>query len=309
MAKQKSKAELSQFRAKLRVLKKQGLIDPAIEVRKQEPTAKLERAIKRYADVVAGRATAIEMTPQKTREFQQAEYDIARPQFSRTIKSKSGKRTITRQGPARVIIPHDVNEKVIASGGRGTGKATKVSIKHPAGITRTPIPIPTEFESVTEYLEFLEENSSKIDATLPPNSYFGFKLYGWNSHELYSSIGKLIDQLASYGTLDHAMSSGKARDNQSILHHLEILTVERGKWSQQRSRKRKARTKKQGGTSKIDRLKRGPTANLTAFRKKHAEQERARRARIKATDPAKYQRIQQHNQERARKSERKRKRR
>jgi hypothetical protein len=199
-------ANLRDFRKRLSVLKKQGLIPAStargtkIDARYADPRYKLKNGktlgslVKKYDDVATGKATALKVSKKQVTLFKKAGYETA---------------------AGKVIVPHSATEKALVERG-------EVVIKSRSGIERIQIPIP--FQNLTQYLNDIQKDKARINRMKRRNEYFGFKFFGNNSSSLYQDIGHAIEDLARYSAVVAATSRIK---QQEIYRNLEIVRVAR----------------------------------------------------------------------------------
>jgi len=256
-------ANLRNFRKRVSVLKKQGLIPDRtargskIDARSADPRYKLKGGktlgslVNKFDDVATGKATALKVSKEQVSRFKKAGYETT---------------------GGKVIVPHSATEKATVERG-------EVVIKSRSGIERIQIPIP--FQNLTQYLNDIQKDKARINAMKRRNEYFGFKFFGNNSSALYQDIGHAIEDLARYSAVAAANTRIK---QQEIYRNLEIVRVARSanwvfpserrrmmskKFNRERMRKFRAK------------LKRKPEAIQNQYRDNAAERNRKYRARLR----------------------------
>lgn len=254
-------ANLKDFRTRVSVLKKQGLLPKTtskgnkLDARYAAPSWKvngksLGSIVKKYDDVASRKATAVKVSRKKFTEFKKAGYETA---------------------AGRVIIPHSATDKATVSGG-------EVVIKSRSGIERIQIPIP--FQNLNQYLTDIQKDAARINKMKRRNEYFGFKFFGNNSSTLYSDISFAIEDLARYSAVVAATSRIK---QQEIYRNLEIVRVSRSaNWvfpSQRRTIATKKRNRERLRKFR-KKLKRKPEAVQEAYKEGSKNRMRAYRKRL-----------------------------
>lgn len=196
-------ADLKEFRRKLAILKKQGLISGStqsgdkLDARSALPGWKvkgkrLDTLVKKYDDVASGKATALKVPKTELTKFRKIGFETA-------------------QG--RVIVPHSKIETAKISKGQ-------VAIKSKSGIERVQIPV--EFHNLHQYLTDIKKNRTLIDSMKKKNEFFGVRFYGGQRAKFYSSIQGLISDLQHYESIKKY--TGKAKQLE-IYQNLEIIKM------------------------------------------------------------------------------------
>jgi hypothetical protein len=191
-------ANLRDFRRSVAALKKQGLLGKSkIDARSVRPENKvagkrLDTLVKKFDDVVSGKATAVKVSPAELKRFRKAGFETA-------------------QG--RVLVPHSKSETA-----RKQGEA--IAIKNKTGVERVQIPV--EFHNLRSYLTDLKKNAPLINRMKRRNEYFGIRFYGGQRATFYSDIESLIDDLERYDSISTVQ--GPAKQNE-VYRNLEILRI------------------------------------------------------------------------------------
>ncbi len=196
-------ANLKDFRHRVSVLKKQGLL-PArtsrgekLDARSADPRWKVKgkslgSIVKKYDDIASEKSTAVRVPRKTLIAYKKAGYETAK---------------------GRVIVPHSATE-------RATRRGENIVIKSKSGIERVQIPIP--FQNLEQYLTDIQKNKRLINGMKRRNEYFGFKFFGNNSSEIHSDISHLIEQLQTYSAVTNAVSRMK---QQEVYRNLEIVRI------------------------------------------------------------------------------------
>lgn len=246
---------LRDFRRKVSVLKKQGLLPSRsdsgskLDARSVVPSWKvkgksLSTLVKKYDDVASGKASALPVSKSQLGSFRKAGFETA-------------------QG--KVIVPHAATESARIIKGQ-------VSIKNKSGMERVQIPL--EYHNVPQYLRDLRKNRKLINQMKRDNEYFGIRFYGGQRANFYSDINSLIREFSKYDAVRQAHSRFKQAE---VYKHLEIikftrtgaeklereLTGKRSKMSKAYNRKRKKKF--------MEKLKGKPAFKRQQYRDMNAE--------------------------------------
>lgn len=191
----RDKPNIREFRHSVSVLKKQGLI--SVDARKATPNQKvkgkkLSTLLKKYDDIVSGKATAVKVSSSQLKAFRKTGFETTQD---------------------RVIVPHSKGE--IAKIKRG-----QIAIHSPSGMERVQIPV--EFHNLNQYLRDIRNNAAVIDAMKRNNEYFGIRFYGGQRANFYSNINLLLDDLERYEDIQKYTGSTKQAE---IYKNLEVLRI------------------------------------------------------------------------------------
>lgn len=262
-------ANLKDFRHRVAVLKKQGLL-PAktsrgnkLDARSAYPSWKvkgksLSSIVKKYDDIASEKSTAVKVPRKTLIAYKKAGYETA---------------------AGRVIMPHSATERAVRRG-------NDIVIKSKSGIERVQIPIP--FHRLEQWLTDIQKDKKRINRMKRRNEYFGFKFFGNNSSEIHSDIGHLIEQLQTYSAVTNAVSRMK---QQEIYKNIEIVRISRSSsWVFPSERRRIASKKYRRAASERfrKRLKRKPAAVRAQYRSANAARVKAWRDRLKGSNKKKY---------------------
>jgi hypothetical protein len=266
-------SKIREFRHAVSVLKKQGLITGStqsgqkIDARSALPGWKikgkrLDTLVKKYDDVVSGKATAVKVPPKQLQQFRKTGFETANN---------------------RVLVPHTKTETA-------RFRAGQVAITNKTGIER--IQIPVEFHNLKQYLTDIKKNAKVINRMKRNNEYFGIRFYGGQRAHFYSDISSLMADLENYESITQA--KGKAKQLE-IYQNLEIIKLTQHaaeRTEQELHERRKAMSKeynRRHAKRVYRRMKRKGAGVMDEYRRRKAANEKARRDRMKATQPKKYQ--------------------
>jgi hypothetical protein len=190
------------------VLKKQGLLTgktasgKKIDARSALPNwkikgKKLSTLVKKYDDVVSGKATAVKVPPKTLKQFRKTGFETANK---------------------RVIVPHSKGELAKLQQGQ-------IAIRNKSGIERVQIPV--EYHNLQQYLRDLRKNKALINSMKKRRELFGIRFYGGQRAMFYEDINDLLNDLDRYEDIQkYAQSPSKGAE---IYRNLEILKMnERG---------------------------------------------------------------------------------
>jgi len=194
---------LREFRRAVSVLKKQGLISgktssgQKIDARSALPNwkvkgKKLSTLVKKYDDVVSGKATAIKVPPATLSKFRKTGFETANK---------------------RIIVPHTKSEIAKFKGG-------EIAISNVSGIERVQIPV--EYHNLKQYLQDIRKNKVLINRMKRKSEYFGIRLFGGQRAVFYSDISILLDDLERYEDIEKITSKAKQAE---IYQNLEIIRM------------------------------------------------------------------------------------
>lgn len=167
-----SPSELKDFRHKVGLAKKKGLISK-IDARSARPEMmrqgnRLDKLVAKFDDVISGKAGAVEVSDKQLRQYR-----------------KSGYETIGK----RVIIPHSATEKAsITRKGYIQVKESK------SGIKRVELPIP--FHNLEQFVRDGEAQGRVLDNLKGGRKYWAYKFNGFNSYSTYERLDLLFSELS-----------------------------------------------------------------------------------------------------------------
>lgn len=271
-------AFLRDFRKKVALLKRQGLVASRVDARSAFPSwksdgTKLSTLINKYDDVVSGKVTAVKVDPKTLSQYRAAGYETSK---------------------GHVMVPHAEEETA-----RRIGKT--IVIKNKSGIERIQIPI--EYHNAVQYLRDIRKNQKLIDAMKYKNEAWGFRVrsakykgIGGYSTAYYTEIDLLIDELERYDIANEG--------NGDLFDGLEIFRISnRNEWGRRVDAQTKVRRRKGLGSGIYNpkAAKRRRQRNLAFIRAKDAEKHRIWRAKLKDRKKEEYKRKARKRAKRSRK--------
>lgn len=260
--------DIKQFRRAVSILKKQGLIKN-VDARSATPEMvrqgrQLRETVKRYDDIVSGKAQAVTLPPKKVSEYRKAGYST----------------TKAPDGSVKILVPKDATSTV-----KVTPKK-EIEVKTKAGVKSVKKAVP--YRSLDQWLSEMASKADELDKMKSSDAFWGYKIEGHNSWRLYREIGDLIKDLrqgsisgTDWGKL---VDTASAREQKETFQALEIIQVPREDlWPAHRSKKRE----KAGGVRPV-RRKDDATRKRDAYQqmkakggKEYEAYKRAARARSK----------------------------
>lgn len=273
---------LRDFRHAVSVLKRKGLISRSIDARSVKPTPALQKSLIKFKRVLTGEAVAVKLSPSETRKKKQQGYKISQ----------------AKGQPRKVIIPVSSGDKVTVSHGRLTTRLA-------TGLKT--VDIEPDVSNVSELEKWVAENTKRLNAMKRKGEFFGFKLKGYSSTQIYTNVAQLFDDLLGYDIFTEYAIKGED-ETRNAIESVQIVSIHRrGDW---RFGGHLAKPKGFGGTSQyakiMQKFNRSPKVIKTRIRHARAESAKAQRAKLKQ-DPAKYEAYKAAARERAAKSKKKRK--
>jgi hypothetical protein len=266
------KGGIRAFRHKIAVLKKSGLVHPFIDARSVVPSPSLKKSIKKFSDVISGRAVAVKATRLKltTSERKQLNYRVAAPPGA------------TR----RIIVPKAAPDERISI------KRGRVQFKNPAGVDRIEFPVP--FENLPDFFKKAKRKKKEIDRMKREDEYFAFRFFGGRS-QLYRNIELLLDEVEKYRTVEQAINNGDPSEQLEVYRNLEVVKVHRQKnWTDLKQAEQKAKQKSQYSPKRHRarqmKLQLEPEKYAQTLADK-AKRERERRAKIKSEGGEQYEKM------------------
>lgn len=186
MATPRKPVDIKQFRKSVALLKKKGLLKN-VDARKARPEwirggRSLSERVKKYADVIDQKVEPVKVPPKKLRQYQRAGYE-------------------TSQG--KVLVPKLTTDKVTVT------KEGEIQIQDKkSGIAR--IKKAVSYHNLAQWLRDMQGDTKRIDAMKKRNEYFGYKIAGHTSWNLYRSIEFLLEEIIN-GTTSGLNLSEKIR--------------------------------------------------------------------------------------------------
>jgi hypothetical protein len=279
------KTNIREFRHKVSVLKWKGLVPNTFDGRSVKPTPALKKSIRKFKDVLEGRAVAVKLPFAEIKRQQRAGgYIVAKPKGL----------------PPRVLVTKlDPDEKIGVTHGR-------IYHKQPSGISYVELSIPLN-RDIESYLKELAKNKDLINRMKRNDQKWAFNFFGHHSIATFSNIEFLTAHILRYHSVREAIEEHNMRSQREMVRNLAIVKIEDSqKWfarREQTKERQKKRDWKGFEKKRKERLhKRGYEYIRQLYNMRKAETQKLYRERIKVTDPAKYQKILEANAERSKKS-------
>lgn len=197
-----AREQLKHFRHDVALLKKKGLITKTkYDARSVTPTKYLNSVIKKFSDVLSGKATAVKVSKENLKYYKKQGYRVANN---------------------KVIGAHYPNEKVIATRGnfRTIVKGANGSI---TSIELTNLP--------RENIMLWSEEISKIHVKLKSNEQIVFQIgESRRSSQSFKTLQQMIDFMQhyeSYEQADEDDARGKHENSRNFIKSIHIWKMER----------------------------------------------------------------------------------
>jgi len=222
---------------------------------------RLDTLVKKYDDIVSGKATAFKVTKKEAQKFHRAGFETTQEKF--------------------IIAPHSVTERARLSKGQ-------ITIKSKRGIERVQIPI--EFQNLKQWLRDVKRNYKPINAMKGKREYFGVRFFGGQRANFYADIRDLIADLERYESVKVFMLKAGYKQEE-IYKHLEILRMNSTGTRNVERAVEKRRTKmsqaynRKHAKKQREKIKRDPE-KLQTYRDQAAERAREYRKRRKSNKRA-----------------------
>jgi len=155
------KRSLKQFKAEVKQLKKAGVTN--VDLRTVKPTKYWRDKLKAFRGVINGKQVAVKISPKQ-------------------------KRAAKREGKvigSFAILPNIPGQKVSRSKSAPTG----YKIRLPNGVTSVKIPKKKRSETLKQYFERLQKNSSIEKALNRPGTQISFTIHGNRSRHSFADFG------------------------------------------------------------------------------------------------------------------------
>lgn len=272
---------IKQFRSDVAKLKKKGLVSKTIDARSQEATRYMRNQVRKFADVLAGRAQVLHV-PKSEKQYYQ----------------ESGFKTKGRN----VIVPTPNKEKVRRV------KATKEGYPQYTTTQKTPTGTRRGKNTVVPYTD-LEGFIRKEVIPLGPlknGEKYAFRYHGNISYGSFADVELMLNYLARYRSIEEAFSRGDIEAQDGIYRNLEVFKITRSEHqaasvaqqSHYRSERQARNAARRAEWLRARRAAMTPDEREeAAFQRKlntnhaaDAARKRAERANLKESNPAEYQR-------------------
>lgn len=192
-----SASKLRDFRKSISTLKKQGLVSKKVDARKVQPTKHYRKLVSEFRGVIEGRARAIPIPKGKTNVLKELDYHVTR------------KRLIVDNFPGQRII-------------KDKDSVTGFRVLYPDRIEHLQLSGP-KGAHIETYLNKIEKLANKLKHR--GRVQYGFKFFGNNSRQSFSSIAQLKQYLIAYSSVQSAEGSRKRALIQEQIQNLEIYVM------------------------------------------------------------------------------------
>jgi hypothetical protein len=249
----KNSAQIKKFRHGVSILKKFGLVDKKYDARSVTPTKYLESQIRKFSDVIEGKAKPVKVSKKKLGHYKEQGF-----------QTKFGK----------VIVPLGENEKVIGTHGDFVVK----TIGEFGSLTR--IDMGLNKKNVMLWREELLKRKIK----LREGERIYFQFYGNNSYQTFQNFEQLLFYFEQYTTVENTERSGNPEDHMNLIDNLVIYKIDRNSEKPPRQKDSDERIMQRRENRALIRqryMDRMTPQEQEKFNKKKAEDEKARRAKLK----------------------------
>lgn len=246
-------AQTKQFRKDVAALKRKGLLDKIYDARSVTPTKYLKSQIKKFSDVLAGKAQTVKVNKKKQSQYRE-----------RGFKVKNG----------RVVVPVAENEKVY-----GTHGDFVVKTKGDFG-EMTRIDMGLSKSNIMNWRQEIIDRHVK----LKEGERIYFQFYGNNSYRTFQTLEQLLFYFEQYTTVENVDRSGSAEDAMEMIDNLVIFRLKRGSEKPPRASESHERLQQRREKRRLIRekyLDRMTDSEQERYKIKRAEDERERRAKLK----------------------------
>lgn len=223
LTKSQLRARYAPVRALAKKLQAKGLISPRANLSRAKPSLAVRKKALSLEGIFTGHQQAVEVT------------DVMASRFR-----KSGRRVIGR----KVIFDKNPGQNVKKAKG-------EIVIEEPGqqGAFETVI-LPVSIKNLQAFIDWIETDPERLDAMMPPGTFFAFTYYGKNSREI-GDARWLTDYLKRY-----ADTGGKG-----FQHFVLVRVMHGSEWKSEPARKRtRARSLRDG---------RRQTARSAEYRKRY----------------------------------------
>lgn len=164
---------LRAFRSSVAALKKKGIVSPRVDARSQAPTKYMRAKVRKFNDVLEGRAIAVKAPKQIREQYTSKGLLEERGAFLITGKEFSNQRARLRRGLVQVIRPlkNGQEEYLI---------------------------LPWKANDLIDLVEKLKDDPDALDRQMMPGEYLSFRLFGHNSTEVFGDTAELTEAMKHY---------------------------------------------------------------------------------------------------------------
>jgi hypothetical protein len=246
-------AQTKQFRKDVAALKRKGLIDKLYDARSVTPTKYLKSQIKKFSDVLTGKAQTVKVNKKKQAQYRE-----------RGFKVKNG----------RVVVPVAENEKVY-----GTHGDFVVKTKGDFG-SMTRIDMGLSKKNIMNWRQEIIDRHVK----LRDGEKIYFQFYGNNSYRTFQTLEQLLFYFEQYSSVEKVDMSGSAEDAMEMIDNLVIFRLARGSEKPPRASESAERLQYKREKRRLIRekyLDRMSDSETDRYKTKRAEDEKLRREKMK----------------------------
>lgn len=210
--KAKEDRKLQGFRAAVRKLQKEGVIDKKIDAKKAKPTKRLTKKIADFKPVIEGKATALKLSKPAWRRHYKEQGHVVKDGFAIIDNVPGHRYSVTDRG-------------IKTSKLEGRYETTE---------------LPLSEKNLEKFLHELEFNK-KFEKLKQPGERWAFRFYGNNSRRVFQTLRQLVDYISQYQTVEKALAK-RARNRGEIINAIEIVRLRAGytedQWRQSPDKKR-----------------------------------------------------------------------
>lgn len=164
---------LRAFRSSVAALKKKGIVSPRVDARSQAPTKYMRAKVRKFNDVLEGRAIAVKAPKQIREQYTSKGLLEERGAFLITGKEFSNQRARLRRGLVQVVRP-------LKNG------------------TEEYLILPWKANDLIDLIDKLKDDPEALDSQKMAGEYLSFRLFGHNSSEVFGDTTELADALKEY---------------------------------------------------------------------------------------------------------------
>lgn len=226
--------------------------NPTFKIAGRRGSFTLSEAIKKFKPTLTGHAEIVAVSPERAKEYKK----VGRAVIGDKVQ-------IPRQPGNRVTV---VNDRVEIIDDR-TGVVV--------------VELPVQYHNLAQYLKDISENSREINRMKRANESFAFSLKGNYSYNSFGTIQQMVDELLGYDSVMELLNPRKAREAREFYDILAIVKGPRAEIFALTEAPRDVKRRRTPSKSKAQQRSTWPEWRKAEYRKKHREQEKARRAKNK----------------------------
>jgi hypothetical protein len=160
--KQRFREARKRTRHNVALLKRAGIVAPTIDARSVLPAKRFEKLFQEFAHVIEGREHTFKVTPKQAKELKEKGYTVRR---------------------GRVVLSKNLH----ARKGQVFQAKTAGTKSHRLETVRLGMQAPQQIRAAF--------------ASLKPEEFIGFNIYGNNSHDIYQTPDAMLEKLYSYASV------------------------------------------------------------------------------------------------------------